>query len=254
MIFVRDNIIEEFVQDPNYKFLKNGEIYKIINNVWVKKQKTLNPNGYYLTSYNGQVLYLHRVIYRAFAGYIDSTKVVNHKNFVKTDNNFSNLENISFSDNNIHAREKLSSSKINLDTAKKIRIEYDEGNVSQEKIGKKYGLCRSSIIKIINNQIWKDRNYYYKSKRPSGVNYKYIPKKIDMNQAILNLLNDKLYEIRPDGTIYTYFPVKGNVLLKEMRLIHFEDSGVYFRMKYKRKLIPVHRVVFAKFSGEKLTI
>lgn len=78
------------------------------------------------------------------------------------------------------------------------------------------------------------------------------------NEAIQKLISDPLYEVREDGTIWTYRSHNGGQYPKDpeqykvgrtlRRAERLNDKG-YLELRYSGVIIVSHRVVYAKFTG-----
>ena len=69
---------------------------------------------------------------------------------------------------------------------------------------------------------------------------------------ILQMLKDKNYDIRESGEIYTRI-AKTGVLFKDinkLRKAGFTNGG-YIAIRYKRKILLIHRIIYAKFLAGK---
>lgn len=100
---------------------------------------------------------VHRVVAEAFIG-MGPNMVINHKNGNKTDNRLSNLEVCTRSENERHKwhtlkRGVLNNVKITRKIADQIRALYGP-EWSYSKLGKRFGLHKSTIADIISMRIW----------------------------------------------------------------------------------------------------
>lgn len=145
----------------NLKFRKGRNYQSII----------LNPpkdkDGYYRTALvsdlgTRKMKKIHRLVAEAFINNPDNKPCVNHINGIKTDNRLENLEWVTVKENNTHAiklglsgqagGEKHHMAKLNAIQVEEIKR--NENNLSQNKLGVKYGVSQSQIWRIINNQRW----------------------------------------------------------------------------------------------------
>lgn len=70
----------------------------------------------------------------------------------RTENMFDKLR-----DGTVSLKEKNGRAKLNLDKVREIRNMYHQGNGNtQERLGKQFGVDRSTISQIVNNKIWMD--------------------------------------------------------------------------------------------------
>ncbi len=167
-----------------FKPIKGYECYYEISNlgrvkslpkVWSvgKKKETILKNGHRKTGYDFVVLCIdkikkyasvHRLVAEHFCDKIDGCNVVNHINSNKLDNRAKNLEWTTSSGNSIHGfkygfrkgmkggihhNSKLTDTQI-LD----IKEMYKKGNISQEAIGKIYGVKQTQISRIVLGKRW----------------------------------------------------------------------------------------------------
>lgn len=90
--------------------------------------------------------------------------VVNHKNFIKTDNNINNLEYITYKENSEHTiingrsnpnrGEDNHNTSLTSDQILEIRKTYSIGNISYKDIGKKYNMSKEGIAAIVRRTNW----------------------------------------------------------------------------------------------------
>ena len=93
-------LIEEFVNDPNYIIYENGTIWSKITERWLGH---VGEKGYLMIGYKYGRLFVHRIIYRKFQGPLDPEMTINHIDGIKTHNDSSNLEQVTQDENNEHA-------------------------------------------------------------------------------------------------------------------------------------------------------
>lgn len=110
---------------------------------------------------------VHRLVAKAFVPNPDNKKCVNHIDGNKENNEVSNLEWVTKGENNKHAfdtglssmdhltGEKHPNSKLTKDDVRAIRILYKRGNHTYRSLGKKYGVDKALIGRIIKKSIWK---------------------------------------------------------------------------------------------------
>lgn len=67
------------------------------------------------------------------------------------------------------------------------------------------------------------------------------------DHLILELIEDPNYEVRKDGTVWTLIATTGkkSTVWRESGWI---DQQGYRRVKYKKKMLAVHRIIYAKFG------
>lgn len=92
-------------KESNYIISENGEVFNTFTNKELRGSITESGYKYFRLSYNGKKFrfYAHRLVAEYYLPNEDSSKIVNHKNGNKLDNNIRNLEWVSHSENNIHA-------------------------------------------------------------------------------------------------------------------------------------------------------
>lgn len=166
--------------ESGYQISNLGKIKsksRIVDYGWKKalrKEKILKTRicpkqGYEYTilSINGvrKTVKIHRLVADAFIINKFNKPSVNHINGIKKDNRASNLEWVTSYENTIHAfktglrhgvkGEKSHLSRLNNKDIKKIRKEYSNGDISQQKLAIKYGVSQSQIYRIVNYINWK---------------------------------------------------------------------------------------------------
>lgn len=127
--------------------------------------------GVTLTCANGVVKHYrsHRLIWAAFNGPIPPDMQINHKNGVKLDNSLSNLELCTPSENTRHALDVLGHKNappphvpgirngralVTEHQVREIRFLYATGELSQEALGKRYGMKQTTVSQIILRKSW----------------------------------------------------------------------------------------------------
>lgn len=107
--------------------------------------------------------YIHRLVAINFIENPNNYKYVNHINGNKKDNRVKNLEWCSAKHNTNHAikngliktGENSTSSKLTNKQVTDIRNSYVKGKITYEQLGKKYGVSKSQIERIVNKKRWK---------------------------------------------------------------------------------------------------
>ena len=94
-----DHLIEQFIDDDNYKILEDGRIYSFVNPKFTKligrvhdsTNKETNSKCYKKIKYKGKELKVNRIIYRKFNGILDANKVIDHIDGDSLNDHYSNL-------------------------------------------------------------------------------------------------------------------------------------------------------------------
>lgn len=106
-------------------------------------------------------VYVHRLVCAAFVKNPKQLSVVNHKNGDKLDNDYRNLEWVSYSENNKHAYENnlkpsgegfYSAKLTNKDV---LEIRANGKYTTYQNIADKYGVSRSTIRDVLVGRTWK---------------------------------------------------------------------------------------------------
>lgn len=133
-------------------------------------EKILNP-GKNNHGYMSVVLYesqkrktisVHRLVALSFIPNPSRKAQVNHKNGVKHDNRIKNLEWVSNGENQIHsyknglARATYGNARLTKDQVIEIRKLYDSGGYSQVELGRKFGVYKTTVNKIVRKLTWKE--------------------------------------------------------------------------------------------------
>jgi hypothetical protein len=151
--------------DPKERFLK--KVNKNTDSgcwLWLGSKR----NGGYGHFYDGNKLVAtHRFSYELYKGKIENNLLVCHKCDVRNCVNPDHLFLGTHKDNAIDMVNKNRQNnadtsginngmvKINEKDVINIRNEYKLGNISAEKLGKKYGISESQTLRIIHKQSWK---------------------------------------------------------------------------------------------------
>jgi hypothetical protein len=141
------------------------------NGFWIQPEKILKPSitksGYchvrLYKDFNFKVFLLHRIVAKTFIANPYNKSSVNHKNGVKNDNCFENLEWVTNSENTLHAfRNGLlkplkgdlnGSSKLTKSQVLEIRNKLDN-KVFVYKIMEEYRISRAQVQRIRNRECW----------------------------------------------------------------------------------------------------
>lgn len=135
-----------------YEIHENGNVFD------KKIKRFLKPHkcaGNYLQLHlSGKRYYAHVIVARKFIPNPQGKPEVNHKDGNKMNNHVSNLEWVTRKENMIHAQLMGIGPRRNARNLTKyvddIRLEYDNGGISMQKIANKYGVSYSVIFKIIH--------------------------------------------------------------------------------------------------------
>ena len=149
-----------------------------------KIKERILSQGLSTTGYKKVVLYknknrknkkVHRLVAEAFIPNTENKRTVNHKNGIKTDNKFSNLEWATYSENMKHAYsnnlnvnseyqkqqtslanrgEKCSSAKLAEFDVQVIRDAWATGVFTQRFLSNQFRVGQDQISRIVNNQAW----------------------------------------------------------------------------------------------------
>ena len=148
--------------ESTYWRMLHGKLTKHLLPAKFISLRTKNRKGYIDVRINNRLWRLHRLVAMAFVPNPQNLPQVNHKNAIKTDNNFKNLEWCTNQENRNHmVRLKLHifGSKCPRAILKesdipKIRNFIKEG-ISQSQIAKKFGVSPSCIQAIADGNNWK---------------------------------------------------------------------------------------------------
>lgn len=128
--------------------------------------KSINKKGYIYRGLHNKGIYRkikeHRLVAKAFIDNPENKQTVNHINGIKTDNRVENLEWCTHLENKQHAvNTGLTNTKGEKNCFSKLTeqevIEIREIGFSQTRISlaRKYGVCSTTITKIIKKEMWK---------------------------------------------------------------------------------------------------
>jgi hypothetical protein len=128
-----------------------------------------NSNGYRtIAMKKDRIKYqidLHILVARAFIENPENKPQVNHKDGNRSNNNVDNLEWATPKENTVHAwgtklaiatkGEERSTSKLTEEQVIKIRCLYKSGSYTLRELGKEFGVCKNTIVSIIQYKRWK---------------------------------------------------------------------------------------------------
>lgn len=184
---MQQEIYKKIKEYPEYEVSNLGNVKKLTKLLKLSKHR----QGYLTVSLKGKSYLVHRIVAKTFIGFVDNSLEVNHKNGIKSDNRFKNLEWVTPKENIKHAYdlglrtkpnirtikkmssshqglhhsqetkekikisnsgEKSKSSKLNWKIINEIRKNID--GLPQWKLAKKYGVVQQHISDIVNNKKW----------------------------------------------------------------------------------------------------
>lgn len=165
LVATNDWVIELLLNDPAYEVTKEGRVLKLGKPIDHKSHRGSSYESYRVRyKFEGKTYNLmsHRIVYRRFLGFLDSSKVVNHLDSDPSNNRPSNLELISPSENNFHryahGKPVAAHRKITPEIATQIRgfraagLTYAEILVITKE---RWGIrSKSNISYIVNNLTW----------------------------------------------------------------------------------------------------
>jgi len=150
----------------NYLICKDGKVLSLMFNKKKCLKTTQMKRGYVLVRLykNGKpkTKSIHRLLAEAFIPNPENKFCVNHKNNIKDDNRLNNLEWCTSSENTKHAitvdaitfPKHGRHSKLTQIQVAEIRKLLKQGEYTQIKIGKIYGVCNSTISSIHRRKNW----------------------------------------------------------------------------------------------------
>lgn len=74
--------------------------------------------------------------------------------------------------------------------------------------------------------------------------------KANLDILIEQIINDPIYDIREDGTIWTLKDTYGKQVTSTWRRCDIHAEKKYRQVKYNYKLLKVHRIIYRKFKGK----
>ena len=131
------------------------------------RKEALDTDGYSCVQLSKnsihQHLKVHKIVAEAFIGLCQVGMEINHKDNVRNNNVYTNLEYKTHKDNILHSykmgRSRLTGGrKINEQIILSIKREYASGNYSNKSLGKVFNVDASTISRVINGRTWKHLN------------------------------------------------------------------------------------------------
>ena len=154
-----------FEKYTGYLIYNDGTIFSVKSNKYLKIRYK-KGYGYVDLCINGKnkTFLLHRLIADCFIDNVENKPCVNHIDGIKKNNDFFNLEWVTYKENMIHASknnliqigEKHYLTSLNNLNVLLIRKRYKSEKISQNKLGLEFGVSRSVIQKIVCNVTWRN--------------------------------------------------------------------------------------------------
>jgi len=137
------------------KILRKGKVLSLATDRYGYKVVSLTKN------HKKHSVTVHRIVAKQYVDNPNNYPVINHKNTIKNDNHYKNLEWCTVKHNNTHAAqnnlfpfgEKHHKTKLTTKEVRLIRVEYKNG-ISSYKLADKYKVSRPTINNIINGKTW----------------------------------------------------------------------------------------------------
>lgn len=162
-----DKLIFEMIADPNYRIHEDGKIETLVQlngkvgTTWREAGGSQTPDGYRVIRFRGVGLRIHRIIWAKFYGILGSKLVINHKDGVKFNNAFSNLEMITEAENQIHAYRigcknvQRGNAKLSWSTVNEIRDDRKNG-YTLKKLQEKYSLPKTTLSYVCSGKTYRE--------------------------------------------------------------------------------------------------
>lgn len=153
---------QEVIRSGNYRIQSDGKIFSFLSNRYVGYS---NKAGYRFLQFirkNGKIakVKIHRLVYAVHGpDKLSSKLVINHIDGNPSNNDISNLEQVTQAANNLHKYRVLGyppvygNAKLTKEKADKIRELYKAGAKGVD-LAKQFNVCKSVISEIVHNKIW----------------------------------------------------------------------------------------------------
>jgi hypothetical protein len=152
-------------REGQYEVSDNGDLRKVGG---IPVGQWANDQGYKLARFSKprQTVRVHRVVAEAFIKNPLQRPFINHIDCARGNNVSSNLEwcsqweNLNHSDRlgrmqrNYWKGKRSPNAQVSPETIQKVREEYKKGNISWEALGKRHGISKRSIGRIVREQTY----------------------------------------------------------------------------------------------------
>ncbi len=150
---------------PHYQISSQGEVRRADGS---GVGQWLNDQGYAMVRLSNprKMQRVHRLVAAAFVPNPDELPAVNHLNHNRSDNHVENLEWCTQAENLAHADahgrmqrdywtgKRSPNARLSDEQATEIRREYESGGTSWEKLGRKHGLSKRAVGRIVTGETY----------------------------------------------------------------------------------------------------
>lgn len=160
-------------QGPNHEVSNMGRVRNSVTGRVLSSRP--RKNGYVSAIFKFSIddqrrYYVHRLVAHAFIRELTSNDVVNHLNFLRSDNRLQNLELTDVVGNVLHSKlagrladngrntpvgDSSVCSKLNEQQVIEIRRKFATGSRSKSSLASEYGVVKQQIANIVNRVSWK---------------------------------------------------------------------------------------------------
>jgi hypothetical protein len=142
---------------------KISSLGNVLNAKTGRKLKLQIANGYFYIGLGfikpKKQYRVSRLVAIAFVPNTQNKPYVNHKDGIKTNNHYLNLEWVTQSENLQHSRKMgmtplRTNNKLEVNQVLKIRKLYEDGNYTQTRLGEIFGCSRRNVSFIVNRKRW----------------------------------------------------------------------------------------------------